>query len=140
MAHPEHIEHRGRIESIDANLVRVKIVANSACSSCSSRKACGMSESTEKIVEVKTRSAAEFEVGEEVLVTVKRKVGLWAVAVAYVAPLVVLVAILVVASFLGVSEGRAALGSLVGVAIYYLLLWAFGGRISEKVDFNILKL
>ena len=99
-----------------------------------------MSESTEKIVEVKTRSAAEFEVGEEVLVTVKRKVGLWAVAVAYVAPLVVLVAILVVASFLGVSEGRAALGSLVGVAIYYLLLWAFGGRISEKVDFNILKL
>lgn len=140
MAHPEHIEHRGRIESIDANLVRVKIVSNSACGSCSARKACGMSESAEKIVEVKTRLAAEFEVGEEVLVTVKRKVGLWAVAVAYVAPLVVLMAILVGASFAGISEGRAALGSLVGVAIYYLLLWAFGGKISEKVDFNILKL
>ena len=49
-------------------------------------------------------------------------------------------AILVGASFAGISEGRAALGSLVGVAIYYLLLWAFGGKISEKVDFNILKL
>ena len=140
MAQPEHIEHRGRIESIDANLVRVKIVSNSACGSCSARKACGMSESAEKIIEVKTRLAAEFEVGEEVLVSVRRKVGLWAVAVAYVAPLVVLVAILVGASLLGVSEGRAALGSLAGVAIYYLLLWAFGGKISEKVDFNILKL
>ena len=140
MAHPEHIEHRGRIESIDANLVRVKIVSNSACSSCSSRKACGMSESAEKIVEVKTRSAADFEVGEEVIVTVKRKVGLWAVAVAYVAPLVVLVAVLAGASALGLDEGVAALGSLGGVVIYYLLLWLFGGRISEKVNFNILKL
>ncbi len=139
MAHPEHIEHQGRVESIDANLVRVRIVSNSACSSCASRKACGMSESAEKIVDVETRSAAEFSVGEQVVVSVRRKVGLWAVAVAYVAPLVVLVAILAGASALGFDEGPAALGSLGGVAIYYVLLWAFGGRVAEKVKFTISK-
>jgi sigma-E factor negative regulatory protein RseC len=140
MANPEHIEHQGRVESIDANLVRVKIVANSACSSCASRKACGMSESEEKIIEVKTRSAAEFSVGEEVKVAVRRKVGLWAVAVAYVAPLAVLIAVLVTTSLLGVDEGIAALGSIGGVAIYYLLLWFFGGKVGEKVNFTISKL
>lgn len=140
MATPEHIEHRGRVESIDANLVRVRIVSNSACSTCASRKACGMSESAEKIIDVETRSASEYKVGEEVMVAVRRKVGLWAVAVAYVAPLIVLGVVLVLAAVLGVDEGYAALGSIGGVVVYYLLLWLFGGKISEKVNFTISKI
>lgn len=140
MAAPENIEHRGRVESIDANLVRVKIISNSACSSCASRKACGMSESAEKIVDVETRSASDYEVGEEVVVAVRRKVGLWAVVVAYVAPLIVMGVVLVLAAVLDIDEGYAALGSIGGVAVYYLLLWLFGGRISEKVNFTISKI
>jgi positive regulator of sigma E activity len=99
-----------------------------------------MSESAEKIIEVTTRSAADYSVGEEVMVAVHRKVGLWAVAVAYVAPLVVMVAVLIAAAVFGFDEGFAALGSLGGVAIYYILLWVFGGRISEKVSFTISKI
>lgn len=140
MAKSEHIEHQGRIESIDANLVRVRIVSNSACGTCAARKACGMSESTEKIIEVVTLSASEFSVGEEVVVSIRRKVGLWAVAMAYVAPLIVLVVVLIAASMFGLDEGVAAVGAMGGVAIYYLLLWLFGGRISEKVSFTIYKL
>lgn len=140
MANPEHIEHRGRIESIEGEVVRVKIIANSACGTCAARKACGMSESAEKMIDVKVLHGEEFTVGEEVMVAVRRKVGLWAVAVAYVAPLVVLVAVLIVASMVGFDEGVAALGSLGGVAIYYLLLWIFGGRVAEKVSFTISKI
>ena len=140
MANPEHIEHRGRIESIEGGLVRVRIVANSACGTCVARQACGMSESTEKIIDVKVGTAEAFIVGEEVMVAVHRKVGLWAVAVAYVAPLIVLVAVLAVASAVGLNENIAALGSLGGVAVYYLLLWAFGGRVTQKVSFTISKI
>ncbi len=140
MTKNERIEHKGRIESIDANLVRVRIVSNSACGTCAARKACGMSESTEKIIEIETRSASDFSIGEEVVVSIRRKVGLWAVAVAYVAPLAVLVAILAAASLFGFDEGYAALGAIGGVVIYYLMLWLFGGKISEKVSFNIHKL
>jgi positive regulator of sigma E activity len=99
-----------------------------------------MSESTEKIIDVKVDSEEMFMVGEEVMVAVHRKVGLWAVAVAYVAPLVVLVAVLAVASAVGLNENIAALGSLGGVAVYYLLLWAFGGRVTQKVSFTISKI
>ena len=140
MAKAENIEHQGRVESIDANLVRVKIISNSACGTCAARKACGMSESTEKIIDVETRSAAEYKVGDEVLVAVRRKIGLWAVAVAYVAPLVVLGVVLVLAAVLGIDEGYAALGSIGGVAVYYFLLWLFGGKISERVNFTISKI
>ena len=47
---------------------------------------------------------------------------------------------LVLAAVLDIDEGYAALGSIGGVAVYYLLLWLFGGRISEKVNFTISKI
>jgi hypothetical protein len=50
------------------------------------------------------------------------------------------VAVLAVASAVGLNENIAALGSLGGVAVYYLLLWAFGGRLTQKVSFTISKI
>ena len=135
-----HIEHIGRVEKIVGRNVFVKIISQSACGSCQARKACGMSESSEKIIEVETSSAAEYSVGEDVVVSVRRRVGLIAVAIAYAAPLFVLLGVLAGAGAIGVSEGVAALSSLCGVAVYYLLLWFFRDRISDRVNFTIHKI
>lgn len=135
-----HIEHIGRVENVVGRSVFVKIISQSACGSCEARKACGLSESSEKIIEVETSSASEYAVGDEVMVSVRRRVGLIAVAIAYVAPLVVLVAVLAGAEAFGVSEHKAALASLCGVAVYYLLLWLFRERISDRVNFIIHKI
>ena len=134
-----HIDHSGRIERIDGNRLYVAIVSNSACGSCRARKACGVSESAEKIVEVETADAAEYSVGEEVTVSVRRNVGLRAVLFAYTIPLVVLVALLAGLKAAGCSDGASAAASLVGVTVYYLILWLLRGRMAEKIRFLISK-
>ena len=61
------IEHSGRVESIDGEWVRVRIVQSSACSSCEARKLCQCAESKEKIVKCRSYGV-EYHVGDEVMV------------------------------------------------------------------------
>ena len=136
----ENIEHAGCVQRIECNRVYVAITSNSACGTCSARKACGMSESAEKIVEVETADAAEYAVGDEVIVSVRRRAGLRAVAFAYAIPLVVLIVVLAGVKAAGASDGAAAAGALIAVALYYLLLWAFRARMAEKIKFAIRKI
>lgn len=135
----DNIEHTGRVERIEGNTVFVAITSNSACGTCRARKACGVSESAEKIIEVETAAAADFEVGEEVTVAVRKRAGLRAVVFAYTIPLAVLIAVLAAAKAAGAEDGAAALMSIAGVAVYYLLLWIFRARMAEKIKFAIRK-
>jgi positive regulator of sigma E activity len=89
---------------------------------------------------VYTDDAQNYSVGEVVNVTARQSLGLIAVLLCYVAPLVVLVGALAVAISLGCSEGVAALISLGVTALYFLLLAFMHKRISRKVVFTINKL
>ena len=52
MVSSNNIVHRGVIESIDESIVKVSIMAISACASCKAKGMCGTSEMQEKIIEV----------------------------------------------------------------------------------------
>ena len=140
MAINENIEHSGRVQRIEGRTVFVAITSNSACGSCRARKACGVSESAEKIIEVETASAGSYEVGEEVIVAVRKRAGLRAVLFAYVIPLAVLTVLLAGVKAAGAEDGAAAAASLAGVALYYLLLWLLRARMAEKIKFAIRKI
>ena len=140
MAINENIEHSGRVQRIEGRTVFVAITSNSACGSCRARKACGVSESAEKIIEVETASAGSYEVGEEVIVAVRKRAGLRAVLFAYVIPLAVLTVLLAGVKAAGAEDGAAAAASLAGVAFYYLLLWLLRARMAEKIKFAIRKI
>ena len=140
MSGSESIDHIGRVSSVEGHSVFVRITSQSACGACKARKVCGMSESTEKIIEVDCSAAECYSVGDEVVVSVRRRMGLWAVAIAYFAPLAVLLGILVGAETAGWGDGRAAGFALAGVAVYYFVLWLFRRRISDRVKFVIHKI
>lgn len=140
MAINENIEHSGRVQRIEGRTVFVAITSNSACGSCRARKACGVSESAEKIIEIETASAGSYEVGEEVIVAVRKRAGLRAVLFAYVIPLAVLTVLLAGVKAAGAEDGAAAAASLAGVALYYLLLWLLRTRMAEKIKFAIRKI
>ncbi len=122
-----------------AGKVCVKITSESACGSCKAREACGLAESTEKIIEVYTAHAAEFKAGDRVMVGVRRNTGLWSVAVAYGGALAVLLVVLAAASAAGVGEGLSALAAIAGVLVYYIVLWYFRKNIEQKIQFTITK-
>lgn len=136
----ERIEHTGTVEEVSERAVTVRIVASGACAQCRAREACGMGESSDKIIVVPTADAASYRKGDEVRVSVSRAAGLTAVAIGYVGALVVLVAAIALGtSVAGWSEGLAALAGLGAVAIYYIGVWLVRGRIEQKIRFTITK-
>ena len=139
MAKQKPIEHVGVVEAIEGEMIRVEIVAESACASCAARSACGMSESTQKIIEVHTSQASEYRVGERCVVSVERAAGLKAVVLAYCMPLVAMLVALVVCSAVGLNEGVAAAIALGVVVVYYLCVRLLRDKIETNIIFKIKK-
>ena len=119
--------------------MRVGVEVNEACGSCASRKACSMGSSEQREIVVYTSDASLYTVGESVKVGAKQSLGVVAVILCYVVPLVVLVASLSVAVALGSSDGISALISLGSTAIYYAILYLCRSRISKRIIFTINK-
>ena len=133
----ESVSHKGRIVSVTPEFTTVEIISESACSACHASGLCGMSEYTKKAIEVPTRAWDRFEPGQEVNVVLKATMGHKAVWLAYVAPLLVLLAVLAGALSAGVGELAAGLGALGGVAFYYLFLWLFREKLRREYVFTI---
>ena len=140
MKQPSEIEHKGTVAFIGRDFVRVEIEVNEACGSCASRKACAMGANEKRDITIYTDDSDAYYVGEEVNVAARRSMGLMAVVLCYVVPLIVLVSVLAMAIAFGTSEGIAALISLGATALYYAVLGLFHRRLSKKVVFTINKI
>lgn len=133
----DKISHRGRIVGITPEVTTVEIISESACSSCHAKGLCSLGESKSKIIELPTRGWDSYSVGDEVEVVLKASMGLRAVWLAYAAPLVVLVAVLLVLNAFGCGEIVCGLGALAAVAVWYFVIWLFRGKLKNEYIFNI---
>ena len=127
------------MRKVEADMVWVAIVASGACHTCRARELCGMSESSEKLIEVRTSDAGTYTPGERVVVSEEQTMALRAVLIAYVGAFAVLLLVLIGALACGLSEGLAALASLLGVGGYYGVVYLLRHRIERKIYFAIRK-
>ena len=91
----ESINHTGFVEKIDGDTVFVRITQQSACSGCHAQSMCSASEKKDKIIEVPDRSG-RFHVNEVVIICGQNSMGLQAVLLAFVIPLVIVVGAIVI--------------------------------------------
>ena len=133
----EEVSHKGRIIEITPQITSVSIISASACSSCHAAGLCGMGEQTEKIIQVPTDPWAMRNVGDEVDVVLKASMGLKAVWLSYVVPLVLLLAVILTLLPLGVPEVAAGLSGIGAVALWYFVLWLFRGKLRNEYIFVI---
>ncbi|MBQ0127053.1 MAG: SoxR reducing system RseC family protein [Bacteroidales bacterium] len=133
----EEIFHAGRIVEITPDFTTVEIVSESACSSCHAKGLCSLGESKTKAIQVPTRGWDNYQVGDEVTVTLKASMGHKAVWIAYMIPLALLIAVLLILSGCGVGELASGLWALGAVAVYYLFIRLFGKRLKNEYIFNI---
>ena len=129
--------HTGKVVSMTPKTTTVQIVSQSACSECHAAGLCGLSEYTEKAIEVPTRPSATYGVGDEVQVVLKASMGFKAVWIAYFLPLVVLLAVALGLIALGVPELVSGLAGLGAVALYYLVVWLLRDRLRNEYVFTI---
>lgn len=133
----DEISHKGRIVSIDSCVTRVEILQTSACSECHAKSLCGFSEQVSKIVPVPTDGFAMRSVGDEVELCMKRSMGMKAVWISYVIPLIVLMATVLVASAAGAAELVTGLSGIAAVALYYVVILLFRNRLRNEFVFYI---
>ena len=131
----ESIEHEGIVQKSDEKSVTVLISSASACSGCHAEGSCNLSDVKEKIVEVKGNH--EFSPGDNVVVLMKKSMGYSALFLGYVFPFILVITVLIILAALQVTELIAGLGSLAILIPYYLILYFFRNRISNKFEFSI---
>jgi len=134
----EEISHDGIVVEVSKDTTTVEILSKSACSACHARGLCGASEEAVKRIEVRNLPGAVIhEVGDPVKVSLEKSLGLKAVLVSYVIPVLILLIIVVSLSMVSVSEWIVGLAALGGMATYYLILYLTKDRIAGKYEFHI---
>ena len=137
MSKKNEIVHAGRILEITPDFTTVQIIVSSACSSCHAKGLCGMSEEEEKVIMLPTDPYATYNVGDEVQVCTKMAMGLKAVWISYMIPLIILMILILSLSSVVEREAYRALIAIGGVAVYYLFVWLFRDKLSNEFVFYI---
>lgn len=115
----------------------MRIISESACGACHAKGLCSAAESVVKEVQVPTSATPLRKVGDKVEVVMRATMGHKAVALAYLAPLVLLIAAIVALSALGLEEFWVGLGAIAAVALYYLILWFMRSSLRNSYEFKI---
>jgi len=133
----KQITHDGFVESFDDEIINVRIITNAACVSCSAKSSCSVSETEEKIVEVRNTGQHNYRVGEPVVVTLDQNQGFVAVFIAYFLPFLILVSTLIALLYITDSEGLAGIAALGMLIPYYILVYLFRRKIRNRFSFKI---
>lgn len=138
MENTETICHSGIIKTIDAQHIVVAILSQAACTSCHAKGACSAADIKEKEIEV-TKWQGDFKPGEQVEIISNESQGFRAVFLAYVLPLILMVAELFIVLHTTNNEMIAALGALCILASYYFILYTFRQKLLKSLKFDIRK-
>lgn len=139
MSNSKSIEHKGRIDSIDDNKINVSFIALSGCASCHAKGVCTVADMQEKSVEV-IDYTNQYQVGEEVNVTLRQALGFRALFLGYVLPFILVLTLLIVLSATTHNEAIAGIGALAVLLPYYSLLFILRDKIRKKFTFTINKI
>ena len=118
----ETISHEGIVTKITDEELEIKILAQSACAACHAKSACGMGEQAEKILTVPRPKDKDFALNQKL---------------AYLLPVILLLAVLFVCLGLGLSEGLSALISFIALIPYYIVLYLQRDKLKKRFEYTI---
>ena len=131
------IEHQGIISYISGNKLSVKILQQSACSTCHAKGACMAADSKEKVVDVIDFSG-RHKINDLVTIEGKESMGYKAVLWAFVIPIIIVVLMLIITtSVWNFGEMEAAIASIVALVPYYALLYVLRNKMAKTFKFTI---
>ena len=139
MSEKKSVSHKGTIVEISEGNIRVEIINKSMCAACHAKGFCSAGDTKDKIIDVAYSNNGEYQLGDEVEVTMKRSMGFKAVWISYVIPLAILLIFLLTLQGLGFAELHAGLAAGAAVCIYYLVVYLFRDKIADEFVFTIAK-
>lgn len=131
------IKHTGIVDEVEGNCVHVRILQSSACSGCKVAAHCNASETKEKVIDVVTADARNYQRGDNVVVVADSAVGFKASLYGYLLPLLLMVVTLIALLAITKSEGIAALSAIGVLVPYFLMVYLLRNQIKNKLNFEI---
>ena len=134
------VSHNGKIVSVSAAHVFVKIERGDACGECKNKQFCHIGKSGDPIISIQTDDANTYSIDEEVRVIMRASLGFRAVVYAYLLPLVFLLTTFIVVSQFISSEIVQVLLALIPVVAYYIILYKIRDRLEKTFKFHVSKI
>ena len=131
------ISHEGVVTKITDEELEIKILSQSACAACHAKSACGMGEQAEKILTVPRPKSKDFALMQRVNVRMAIGQGNKAAVLAYLIPIILLLAVLFVCLGLGLDEGLSALIAIAALIPYYIILYLLRDKLKQKFEYII---
>ena len=131
------ISHEGIVTRITDDELEIKILAQSACAACHAKSACGMGEQAEKFLTVPRPKDKDFTLNQKVNVRMAIGQGNKAAVLAYLIPIILLLAVLFVCLGMGVNEGLSALLSIVALIPYYIILYLKRDNLKKRFEYTV---
>ena len=136
----KQIDHIGKVVAVSEGAIAVWVERGEACANCQSQKSCAVMTDTNHTMTIKDKNYHLYHVGEEVNVSIDTSLGMKAVALAYIFPLLVLLLSLVVGVCCFTSELLQVAVALSPTVLYYIILYRFRRRIEQHFSFTVSKL
>ncbi|MDR1746113.1 MAG: SoxR reducing system RseC family protein [Tannerella sp.] len=127
------------MERVEPRMVYIRITQQSACGDCHVKSVCTASEGKIRTIEVED-CTGRFRPNEEVLVCGRYAMGMKAVGLAFVVPMLLIVSALVAGT--GWS-GNELIGGLAGLSVlipYYGCLYLMRDKLKRKFVFTLSKI
>lgn len=135
----EKLSKEALITSIDNNLITLTVNSCSACSGCSAKKYCGLSESTDKQITAYVKNAEQYNVGEKVDVSIDLSQGVKAIVCGYLLPLILMVTTIIISHLLQTSDIISGISGIIILIPYYFGLFLAKSKIKLNSRFIISK-
>jgi len=130
------IAYQSVVTDVRPGILQVEIRDETVCSACSAQKSCCMSGNREKRLEIPFTSG-DYRLGDTVTIEGKASMGLKAVFIAFILPLILVLLTLSVATSMKIDEGQTAIISLSSLVLYYLGLYFFRNKFKQTFTFTI---
>lgn len=136
MSEIDYIEHEGIVEEINPQHIKVRIVNESACASCHAKGACTTADLQDKLIDV-YQSISNLSVGQKVMLLGKKSLAPKAVLLAYVFPLILILATLIIAFYATNNELLAGVLSLAVLIPYFAIIYFLKDKLERTFSFSI---
>ena len=140
MSSRETISHEGVVTKITNDTLEIKIIAQSACAACHAKSACSMGDQTEKLLTVPRPEGQDFQLSQKVKVVMAIGQGNKAAVLAYLVPIILLLAVLFICLGLGLKDGLSALVSIAALIPYYIVLYLCRDKLKKRFEYHIDKI
>lgn len=137
----EYIEHDGRITGVDPakGTVTVTLVEQADCGECPASKLCNNFSSDKNVLVLQRADAANFKVGEFVVVRGTERLHRKAILIATVIPTVAILVVMIGLYLLTGSQLTACLSALGAMVVFFVGLYMMRHRLAHEFSFELIK-